>query len=318
MRPRTLRRLACAFLALLVLWGVREALNRRRPRETPLWRSALEAERLSIADASGEVVLIRDGKVWRLEEPFRFPADGRAVKRLLKKLSSARLSQPVAGRSERHAKFHLNRSSAVRFRGWIKEGAEPDLSLLAGRPGVGWDTFFVRRPGDAAVLEARGMARHELDAAPDAWADLVVCELDPARATSLTIRGSTWSVSLARREGIWFRQGAGEPLPREAAALVDSALTALARLSADAVRPESAVHPFVLRGLKTPELTIEVGHVGKGQVEPGRDILELQVGPRKPGFKHPVRKTGLTGFVYEMSPQRLDVFRLTPEKLAGR
>jgi len=260
--PGTLKRLA-ALLVLLALAWTGWTLRQKRPKDRLLWPQARSAPRLSI----GRTLLARSSDTWRLEAPFSFPADAAAVGGLLEKLSKVRVSEPLSRNPERHSLFGVTESSAVHVQG-------PGLDVLVGGAGAQWDSFFVRRAGEDAVLEAQGMGRFEFDGEPQRWADRVVFALGPGQPAELELKG--------RERRVVLRPGENGPV-----------LAALSRLEADSVRPDAQFHPFVLNGLKTPELTVKVA-----------DFV-LECGPKKPEFDHPCRKRGVDGFIYELKPHRL-------------
>lgn len=308
MRPPALKRLAAALAFLAGLWALQSVLESRRTADrSPLWREARRAVRLELGrpGGGGRAVLVRSGDSWRLKEPFDFPADAEAVGRLLEKLEGSRLSEPVSADPLRHARFELIASSAAVLRGWSREGSDPALDLLVGRRGADYGAVFVRRPGESEVREARGLMRQDVDRPPAEWADRLLCALPADSVVSVELSSPTAGLTLSREGGSW-RMGGVVLSSATAAARVDPLLTALSRLNADAVAPEARAHPFVLKGLQNPELRARIGYLEAGE----RKVLELEIGRLMPGFRHPVRRKGTPGVLYELAPWRLEAFRL--------
>ncbi|MFA5139464.1 MAG: DUF4340 domain-containing protein [Elusimicrobiota bacterium] len=283
MSPGTLKRLA-ALLVLLALVWTGWTLRLRRPKDRRLWPQARSASRLSI----GRTVLSRSSGTWRLEAPFPFPADAPAVDGLLEKLSKVRVSEPLSRNPERHSLFGVTESSAIRVQG-------PGLDVFIGSAGADWDAFFVRRAGEDAVLEARGMGRFELEGEAQGWAERVLFALAPARKPEIEVASRGRRVSLKPEDGRW---------PKNAEAVV----TALSRLEADSILPDASAHPFVLNGLKRPELRVAVHYPQLDAGGPPAKDFILECGPRKAEFDHPCRKQGVDGFIYELKPHRLQAF----------
>lgn len=277
MSPRALKRLASAFVLLALCW-VGWTLWQGRSKVRLLWPQARSVARLSVRGA----VLVRSSDTWRLESPFAFPADAQGVEALLEKLSKVRVSEPLSENAARHSLFGVTESSAIHVAG-------PGLDILVGSPGADWDSFFLRRAGEDAVLEAQGLSRSELDKAPAQWADRVLFALDPNLTPEIEVKG--------RDRRVVLKPGTGGPV-----------LAALSRLEADSIRPDSEMHPFVLKGLKGPELRVTVSYAQRGSTEAPEARFTLECGPRKPEFDHPCRKKGVDGFVYELKPHRLQAF----------
>lgn len=312
MSPRSLKLLAGALAALGGVWALASFLQRPAP-PAALWPGAADAVKLRLERAGETVVLEKSSDTWRLTEPFAFPADGGAVAELLDKLAKAELSEPLADGRARDTEFSLGASSGIRVAGWTPGAAEPALRAGFGKPGARYDSVLARLPGSDSIYEVRGVERYALDRGAGRWADRLVCALDQARIASLELKTHRTTVRLRQEGGRWFAGGAREPLAEEALrARYQRLLTALARLEADEVRPDRELHPFVRAALATPQYRLLVRSVAAGVADGGELVLELSIGPKKPGFNHPARKAGVEGVYYELAGWRVEDFDVEP------
>lgn len=306
MSPRALRALAGAFLILAAVWGGILLLERRRPSRPPLVADATRARRVVLIKGGARTVLVgTQAGGWTLEEPFRFPADPTAVDGLLEKLSKASSSELLSSDPSRHALFQVDPSSAIRMTLSAEDG-KPLWDAFIGRPGADFDSFFFRREGEDSVHEARGLERYAFDRLPGTWADRVLCAVEPVALLGVEASSQKKTVSVRREGGAWLRADGVALSSSTVSELLQPFLTTLTRLEADSVTPEAGVHPFVLRGLATPEFRVVVRHL---DAEGARRTMTLEVGTRAPEFTRPVKKSGVGGFVYNLADWRLASLR---------
>ena len=145
--------------------------------------------RLSIGGSEQGITLSRDDSGWRVAERYGYAADAGAIRRLLLKLSEARVVEPKTSNPDLYARLGVEDVSAVSGEGVLLAIDGPAVSrqliigeveTLAGRG------TYVRRPGEQPsylVSEEMRPAR-----SPEKWLDPDLLDVPPSLMKTVTIR----------------------------------------------------------------------------------------------------------------------------------
>ena len=188
---------------------------------------------------------------WAVVEKSNYPANPKAVRKLLLGLAGLTLVEPKTNRPDRLARLDLDdpkagRSTLVALQD--RSGAVvAQLIVGKSRPdllGGGNDGVYVRKPGDSQAWLARGSL--ELADSVTGWLDRRILDLAAARIAAVTLTPPDGSVLTLRRDA-----GSGKfvvvNLPAEAKLKDDESAASpaevLARLDLDDVKPAIELPP---------------------------------------------------------------------------
>ncbi|MBI4424792.1 MAG: DUF4340 domain-containing protein [Elusimicrobia bacterium] len=300
MKPSTLARLA-AVLAALTVATLLAALLTRPPRVPTFAHEGLpeKARRLEIEGPNGRVELKREDRAWVAAAPAGYPADGKAVEELLKKLPQATVSEPLTEDPERFSLFGFGASSATRVRVYA-DATAPALDFYVGNDGSDYPSAFVRLARQAGVVQVNGVSASELTRAPGEWLSKTVLEVPVDSIQRVLVRGDKASWELAQAGSGWLV--GGKPVPEAAVEqLVKPAREALAKLDADQVLDAAAAPAAKETGLGQPELRIEVQTAG--------GPVRLAVGRKDASGRRYVQKAGEDRVLYLVADWRFGSLR---------
>lgn len=163
----------------------------------------------------------RDGEL-RIVTPYEDRADKTRVEELLTALTSLRVDRflspdaPADAGAERTLRLQV-------------EGREEPFELTVTETGEG-ETLRLRYEGQVAATDSDLLDR--LSGPPEAWRSRRWSSLDTWEVERATLRDADGSVTLARTDGAWTRDG--EEIPMNA---VTDLLDAVLQVEAEAVRP---------------------------------------------------------------------------------
>jgi hypothetical protein len=270
---------------------------------------AITPNRLEILGPDDESIrLAREGESWRVESLDGFPADDEKVEELLSNLADLRVRRPVVSSGRYHETFKVaDDVYERRIRLWAVAGSDAEVDLFIGSS-PNFRTSHVRRAGEDAVYEVRGLSSYDVRPASSGWIERELVQTDETRVVGFTLSNESGSFELVREDGIWKHS-----LPERDDTLDQGKVEAFVRTVSsvrldDAVGPvDSAAHGFtspaatlVLRWSDTLE---EVD--GEGAVRE----LTLTIGQQLPDneSRRYITRDGFefTGTVWESSVRRL-------------
>ncbi|RPJ40684.1 MAG: DUF4340 domain-containing protein, partial [Candidatus Latescibacterota bacterium] len=237
-----------------------------------------DPSRVALHTDSLDLLLVRDGETWRMEEPLRDDASGPAVRALLDLLRGARRVRTIASERGRSGDVGLDPP-----RGELRIDGETVLLLGAASPeehGV-----FVRRGAGGETWLADASIAALLDLPRDRFRDRTVLGIDPGAVEAVIVRRAG-GVRTARRVGPnrWRIEEAGVRADAFALAGV------VALLVSDGVHSFQDDSPFD-RG--TVDLAYEVRWGGRtdtlllGTDVPGTALVQARASGRKAPFRLP-------------------------------
>lgn len=306
MPPRSLKPLACVFIALAGLFAALSLRRSQRHASQRLLPPDADVVRISVARESEETVLERTGGNWRLAAPFKTSADRHAAAALAISLQEARVLRRFAADEERKALYLLNGPALLRLEIRLADGARP-LKLALGRKGAHPREVFAWHEGSEEILLLRGLSRETADRPASDFADRVVCSVEPSALIRLRLEGRLGEASYRKIEERWFSQS-GRATPDSLQAILDG----LTRLEADAVAPAESLHPLALKGLDAPLRRLRLEYEDTAAPPSYRRELVLEIGPLMPGFKHPLRVSQRPGLVFTAAPWKVKALLASP------
>jgi Domain of unknown function (DUF4340) len=252
----TSRRLLTLIVAALIAIGAGVWLATRQASTVAVQeRAALYPELKQQLDAVKGVRIYKAGDVravelmrqdggWVVSERAGYPADESKLRKLLRSLADAKVyeektSNPAAYKSLGVEDINDSAATGVRFE---LTGQQAPVNLLVGKSGVGGESHYVRRAGEAQSW----LVDNNIDtsASPDAWLrkDILEVSADRVQSASVSIKGKkTYTAAKGSRADAGF----GVPdLPKGKKLSSPSAAngfsTALSGLTLADVQPASA------------------------------------------------------------------------------
>lgn len=139
----------------------------------PLFPELAEAtiERIEVIDRDGEtLVLGRDGDSWGLPEADGYPVDSNKVDELIGQLADLEVRAPIVTSADYHEALGVSEAEMERRVQLFAADDELLADLVVGSSPQ-YRIHHVRRGGEDAVYEVRGLAPYEMRAEATAWAD---------------------------------------------------------------------------------------------------------------------------------------------------
>ncbi len=231
MSSKQLLRIAVALVAVLVVWGGLEIVNRRpgRPARVDVMPplAVTEVETVEMVSPSDTIRLSRapDGR-WLVNG---FEASRTAIEGLFDALGDSVRGELAAQSASSHERMGVDSAGGryVRFRG----GGRVLAALIAGNAGQGFQTRYVRRPGDDEVYLVHGELSTILDRDVEAWREKEIALVAPDSVATFAAERDGRAYALIRAEDGWrFADGGAADT-----AAVRRALEAYRTLSAQGV-----------------------------------------------------------------------------------
>lgn len=157
-----------------------------------------QADRITLADEDGQVVLERAPDGWRITAPTAGRAHQPAVEELLAAVSAGIEPDARVDLGD-HERYGLAGGDELRVR---IEGAAITLTSFVVGHDAGGGSTWVRWAGSDAVYRARIGGRATYERTPRAWRDLQVTRLDPDQLHTFRIIGSE-RIVITRTSGGW-------------------------------------------------------------------------------------------------------------------
>jgi Domain of unknown function (DUF4340) len=205
---------------------------------------AVKSVRIYKAGDVRSVELVRQDRGWGVSERAGYPADEPKLRKLLRSLADAKVfeektSNPAGYKSLGVEDISESAATGVRLE---LTGQQAPVNLLVGKSGVGGESQYVRRAGEAQSW----LVDHTIDtsASPDAWLrkDVLDVSADRVQAASVSIKGQkTYTAAKNSRADAGFsvtNLPKGKKLSSPSAA--NGFSTALSGLTLADVRPASA------------------------------------------------------------------------------
>jgi hypothetical protein len=209
MSAKQLLRVAVVLVAVLFLWGVMEIVNRRSDRLArielipPL--AVTDVDTVEIVSPSDTIRLSRTpGGAWRVNG---FEASRTGVEALFNALGDSLRGELVAQSASSHGRMGVDSAEGrhMRFVG----GGVVLASLIAGHAGQGFQTRYVRRPGENEVYLLHGEFATMLDRDVPAWREKEIGRVEPDSVATMSAERAGRAYTLTRAEGGWrFADGA--------------------------------------------------------------------------------------------------------------
>ena len=197
-----------AGLVFLVLLGLVYYLQTRpekgerlgpRPRPVP----QLEDNRIrkvTITAKGSTVVLVRQGKAWKVSSPAKDDADSQATKTMVEKLVSLEFGDMVTERRDRHAEHGVDTKSAIHV--VVHDGKQTSADFLLGKVIDGFT--MLRASGKDQVYQAVGTLSYVFEREPKNWRARTVIRFNQQDARKLEISTvgapGTGSILLSRTD----------------------------------------------------------------------------------------------------------------------
>ncbi|MGE5231138.1 MAG: DUF4340 domain-containing protein [Deltaproteobacteria bacterium] len=203
MTPRSLRLLAVALGALLLLWGA-VAVASRNGRDTeqrlrlPTITTA-DVDTVTFAGARDTVVLARAGKAWLVNG---HPTDPQAIEELVTALgATSAAGDLVAENASSYAQLGMDSASARHVR--IVAHGKTVLDIVTGKPGVVYGTGYLRPVADPAVYLVRSSLPRIAERGVDGWRDKRIAAVPGDSVSKIEIQRGARRYALSRKGAGW-------------------------------------------------------------------------------------------------------------------
>lgn len=208
MSKRSLIILAAGFivlgaLVLLPLWTGRESGTPTSDQD-PLGMHAYTADTLSrvvITDpaGAGERTVEHTGANWTVNGQ---PASPEQMERFFESLRTIRVTATAARNEATHAQLGVDEPTATAVR--FEANSRDPQTLLVGKTGREFGTWYVRRQGDATVYEVTSTLRDQVQQSADAWRNRDIIRIDAAALQTIAYEGHDTLRSMQKSEnGTW-------------------------------------------------------------------------------------------------------------------
>jgi hypothetical protein len=203
MSARTLKRLAAALAALVVIWlGLSLARRARRDTEGRLPAARFDPKAVDqalIVKGTDTLRFVKRGDGWYVNA---LPADASLVSELVSALTdTAAPSELVAQNASSHRQLGLDSSDARRVS--VLEGGRTLAALLVGNRGGSYGTVYVRRPGKTAAYQLGGQLAALVDRPLDGWRNRTIAKLAPDSVAEVQVRRRKREYTLMRDDSGW-------------------------------------------------------------------------------------------------------------------
>lgn len=153
-----------------------------------------EFTRLTIRKGGSELTLKKDGERWRIL-PEGYPADGKAVDRMLETLGSLRLTA-VASTSENDSVYDLDEEASLQVTAY--KGEDPLIRIGVGKAAPTYRHTFVKLTDDPRVYHAEKNFRNHFDKEVSALRDKEVLRIDEEVSEIILTEGGQKSLHILR------------------------------------------------------------------------------------------------------------------------
>lgn len=245
-------------LLLLVVMLVGGIIGLERWMPTTLQRQEADASVLSFDEAQMDhiemgladgksFVLVKQGQVWRVTEPFDDVADPERVAVLLKELRGLRLVERIKREEFDDTAWQSTGLDTPIAKVRLMAGGERLTSFWIGKPGVIEGTSYATMDGVAEGSERQAFVlRTSLDAilkeAPSLWRDLKLLRLPAEQVTRVRFASGNGQIEVVRDQGQGASWQLAKPLQtRGSKERIEGRLAAL--LNLDVLNAEVAVLP---------------------------------------------------------------------------
>lgn len=159
-------------------------------------------ENIVISSDEGEYSVIKDhdSGSWTVDG---HPVPTSTVEQVLVGISSIQTGAAVSNNPDNHSLFEVNEATGtiVRIEG------EPDLSLIIGKSGTGFNQFYLRSAGADEVYLTQSTARSILVGGADGWREKTILSLPPEQGqTKISFEYPDELFSLVREGAGWVVQ----------------------------------------------------------------------------------------------------------------
>ncbi len=201
MNAQTLKRLAVALVALIVVWlGISLLRRAGRDREGRLALPRFDPKTVDqalIVRGADTLRFVRRADGWAVNG---HRANATAVGDMLSALAdTAAQSELVAENASSHQRLGLDSATARRVT--ISQGGKTVLRLLLGSQSYG--SLYVRKPGDNAAYLFRGSLTEVAGRQPDDWRDKTIARVEPESVTAVAVQRGKRAYSLKREVRRW-------------------------------------------------------------------------------------------------------------------
>ena len=204
MRSDTLKRLAVALGALVLIWAAL-SLWRRTGRDTVTRLSfaridTAHVDTIIIRHQTDTVRLARTGATWTVNG---FAAAGDQVKELLGALGDTAVrGELVAENASSQATLGVDSASAR----WltVKAGSNAVVTYAAGHRDASYDGMYVRRPGEAATYDLHARLGEYIEKSVSDWRDKRIATVATDSVQRIEVQRGRSSYALTKQGNAWM------------------------------------------------------------------------------------------------------------------
>jgi hypothetical protein len=212
--------------------GLKEQLN------------AVSAVHIYKAGDARVVELVRKDDAWKVSERDGYAADASKVRKLLIALAEAKITEEKTSNAESYATLGVEDTKGANATSLRIElvGTQQPVALIVGKPGIGANSNYVRRAGEAQSW----LIDTQLDASatPDAWLrkDIIDVSADRMQSATVSAKGAKpyTAAKSSRADQNFAVQGLPKGKSLSAPTAANGVAMALAGLSLADVRAASA------------------------------------------------------------------------------
>jgi hypothetical protein len=216
----------------------------------------LQPGRLQVSKGDDEsVVLERGADGWVLADVDGYPVDPSKVDSVLESLGQVEVGAPVVTSSRYHESLEVTEDThQCRVRAWKEGASDPEVDLYLGSS-PNYRVTHVRRGGDDAVYEARGVNAYDFRTDAASWVERKFVDIPFDDVSGVELSNAHGTFELEQIDGEWT-VASGLPAGKTLDATeVDSFVRSLISvwLSEPAGRVDETAH-----GLDSPAATVTI------------------------------------------------------------
>ncbi len=223
-----------------------------------------DVARMTLVHGESKTTLVRQGKVWVVEEKGGYPADGAKLRQALLGLAELRYVEAKTRKPEFYPRLEVEDPNQKDAKSTLVTVSDDKGDLLgeviAGKRridelGGGTDGIYVRKPGDAQSWLARGTL--DLAGETTLWLDRKVVDVPANKVKEAVLTqpdGSKLDITRDKPEDKFALKGAPADTKLKSDTVLVEPATALEDLELADVRPAGDM-PFPAEGLAHAEVT---------------------------------------------------------------
>ncbi len=165
-------------------------------KELFLSQDTSQIDFVKITNKDGEISLRRSGGIWRITEPYNYPANPSYTETLLKKVADLKYESLITRNKEKHIDYEVDGEEAAYVEIGKKEGTID--KFYCGKPSKNYTHTYIRKEDSDEVWLVTGTPRSSFTRKPKDWRDKKILLLDKTLLERVLLKFTDETVELVR------------------------------------------------------------------------------------------------------------------------